>query len=324
MDGFGARSRLIYVTGATGFIGSRVAKRLLERGDRVRVLVRNRARGAALEAQGAELVEGDVSDKAVHVQGLAGATGAIHLAAIYDVGIVNEGALERANVEGTRVFLEAAKEARTPRVVYTSTTAALGPADSHEPEEAYEGPYHSAYHRTKSAAHRLARAAQADGMPLVIVCPSFVYGPGDGGPAGRFIEDLRKRRLPALLSRPSHFSYVYVDDVVSGLIAALETGKVGEVYILSGEATDMNDFAARVASHLGVKPPRLRMPVAVAKPIASVMDAVSRVTGIRFPMTREAVITTSVDRWLHTHERATRDLGYAPRALDEGLQYLRT
>jgi dihydroflavonol-4-reductase len=159
-------------------------------------------------------------------------------------------------------------------------------------------------------------------MPLVIVCPAFVYGPGDGGPAGRFIEDIGKRRVPALLSAPAHFSYVFVDDVVDGLIAALDIGKAGEVYILSGEATDMNDFAARVAKRLGVRAPRLRLPVIIARPVARVMDAISGVTGIRFPLTREAVNTTAVVHWLHTHERATRDLNYKPRSLDKGLEYL--
>ena len=322
MDGTGARGRLIYITGAGGFIGSRVAKKLIRRGDTIRALVRSRARGSALEALGAELVIGDVADRAVHAQGLEGASGAIHLAAIYDIGIVDSAALQRSNVEGTRAFFEAAEAAGTPRIVYTSTTAALGPADSSEPTEAYEGPYHSEYHRTKSEAHRLARAAQKKGLPLVIVCPSFVYGPGDGGPAGRFIEDIGKRRLPALLSAPAHFSYVFVDDVADGLIAALDNGKTGEVYILSGEATDMNDFAGRIAKRLGVSPPRLRLPVVIARPAARVMDVISRVTGIRLPLTREAVNTTSVDRWVHTHERATRDLNYKPRSLDEGLEYL--
>lgn len=322
MDGARASGRLIYITGATGFIGSRVAEKLIRRGDEVRVLVRSRARGAALEALGADLIVGDVADRAVHEQGLAGASGAIHLAAIYDIGIVDSAALQRSNVEGTRAFLQAAEAVGTPRIVYTSTTAALGPANGTEPAEAYEGPYHSEYHRTKSEAHRLARSAQKRGLPVVIVCPAFVYGPGDAGPAGRFVEDIRNRKLPALLSRPAHFSYVFVDDVADAMIAALDTGKVGEVYILSGEPTDMNDFAKRVAKRLGVRAPALRLPVMIAKPVARVMDVISRPTGIRFPLTREAVNTTAVHRWVHTHERATRDLGYEPRSIDKGLEYL--
>jgi dihydroflavonol-4-reductase len=315
---------LIYITGATGFIGSRIARTLLQRGERVRCLVRSRARAAELETLGAELIEGDVTDAAAHVRGLAGATGAIHLAAIYQIGIVDAQAMERTNVEGTRAFLAAVKSAGTPRVLYISTTVALGPsvADA-EPRDAYSPPYHSVYHRTKAEAHRLARAAQSEGLPLIIVCPSFVYGPGDEGPAGHFIDDLLSRKMPALLSAPSWFSYVHVDDVAQGIVAALDRGTVGEVYLLTGEQTNMNDFAGRVASMGGVKAPALRLPVFLVKATAPLLDAVSRGIGVRFPITAEAVKTTAVDRWLHSHARATRDLGYNPRSLNEGLSYLK-
>jgi dihydroflavonol-4-reductase len=315
---------LIYITGATGFIGSRVATRLLERGERVRCLVRSRARAAALEKLGAELIEGDVTDRTVHERGLDGATGAIHLAAIYEVGIVDAAAMQRTNIDGTRAFLTAVKQQATPRVVYISSTAALGPGENTEPRDAYDAPYHSVYHRTKAESHRLARAAQAAGEPVIIVCPAFVYGPGDEGPSGRFIDDLLKRRVPALLSAPSMFSYVHVDDVAAGIVAALDRGSPGEVYVLTGEQTDMNDFAARVAAAGGVKPPALRLPLMVARAVAPLLDFLSKMTGWRFPITAEAVKTTAVDRWLHGHTRATRDLGYRPRSLAEGLVYLKS
>lgn len=317
---------MIYITGATGFIGSSVTRRLLERGERVRCLVRSRGRAAELAKLGAELIEGDLAERTTHERGLNGATGAIHLAAIYDLGVVDARAMWRTNVEGTRAFLDAAKAAATPRIVYTSTTAALGPAagDPSEPRDAYPGPYPSIYHQTKAEAHKLARAAQQSGEPVIIVCPSFVYGPRDEGPAGRFIDDLLKRKLPALLNKPAHFSYVYVDDVAAGMVAALDRGKPGEVYILSGEDTDMNTFAAQVTAVRGLKPPRLRLPVPVVRRGGALLDAIARATGLRFPITREGVTTTSVDRWLHTHERAARDLGYEPRSINEGLRYLKT
>jgi dihydroflavonol-4-reductase len=309
---------VIYLTGATGFIGSRVARRLIERGERIRCLVRNRSRGHTLEELGAELVDGDVADRGVHERAMHGADAAIHLAAIYDIGIVDSNVLQHANVDGTKAFLEAAEAARVRRIIYISSNVALGPVAG-EPTEAYEGPYHSVYHRTKAAAHRLARDAQRRGLPVIIVCPSFVYGPGDEGPAGRFICDLVRRKVPALLSTPSWFSYVHVDDVAAGIVGALDHGRIGEVYLLTGDETNMNDFAARVAGLARVKPPALRFPVFLAKPTGRFLDAVARLTGLRFPITREAVQTTSVDRWLHTHTRATRDLGYNPRDLTAGL-----
>jgi len=295
---------------------------MVERGEQIRCLVRSRERAQALEKLGAELIVGDVTDISTHLKALEGATGAIHLAAIYDVGIVDRAALHRTNVEGTRAFLKAIETARTPRAVYISSTVALGPSsvNSAEPREAYEGPYHSEYHRTKAEAHRLARDAQRRGIPLVIVCPAFVYGPGDAGPAGRFVKELMHRKVPALLTRPSRFSYAYVDDVADGIIAALERGAVGEVYLLTGEEASMNDFAQRVARAAHVKAPPLRLPVSIARGLASVFDPVARATGLRFPITREAVSTTAVDNWLHKRERAVRDLDYAPRTLDDGVQ----
>jgi nucleoside-diphosphate-sugar epimerase len=270
---------------------------------------------------GAELVVGDVADEAAHRAGLRDVTLAYHLAAIYDVGIVDQRALERANVAGTRAFLAAVERSGVPRAVYVSTTVALGPAPpgETEPREAYAGPYPSHYHRTKADAHRLARQAQQRGLPLIIVCPSFVYGPGDQGPGGRFLRDLLRHRVPALLTRPSRFSYVYVDDVVDGLVAAGQRGRVGETYLLTGEPASVNEFAARATALAHTRPPRLRFPTSLARVTGSVLDVIARPTGLRFPISRETVATASGDDWLHTHERATRDLGYHARSLDQGL-----
>ena len=313
---------MIYLTGATGFIGGRLARRLLADGEQIRCLVRSPVKAAALRALGAEVMVGELTDEQAHLDGLRGAKLAYHLAAIYDVGVVDAGALQRTNVEGTRAYLSALSKAGTARAVYVSTTVALGPRrgdEDAEPRDAYPGPYPSEYHRTKAAAHQLARAAQASGLPLIIICPSFVYGPGDEGPGGRFIDDLLRRRVPGLLANPGSFSYVHVDDVVAGLVAAATRGQTGETYLLTGDGMSMNEFAERVARLGGVGMPRLRFPTPLAKGTGIVLDLVARPTGLRFPISREAVATTTQDKWLHTHERATRDLDYQPRSLDQGL-----
>ena len=312
---------MIYITGATGFIGERLARALLVRGEKIRCLVRSPRKAEALKKLGAELMQGDITDEQTHVDGMRGARLAFHLAAIYDIGIVDAAALARTNVLGTRAFLAAVRRSRIPRAVHVSTTAALPPRDGGdaEPRNAYMGPYPSEYHRTKAEAHRLAVAEQERGVPLIIVCPAYVYGPGDRGPGGRFVRDLARGRVPALLARPASFSYVHVDDVVSGLIAAGERGRVGEVYVLGGEAASMNDFAKRVAALAGRRSPVLRMPVALAKLTGTLLDAVARPSGWRFLITREGVATTSKLDWTHTYERAARDFGYQPRMLDHGL-----
>src|SRR5687767_10555388 len=181
--------RLVFLTGATGFIGERLARRLLAGGWRVRCLVRSLERGQTLRALGAELVVGEATDQGTLESGMRGCDLAYHLAAIYDIGVVDRNAMDRTNVDGTRAFIGVLQTTGVPKGVYVSSTAALGPVTSGESDStvAYPGPYPSHYHRTKAEAHRLAKEAQKRGLPLVIVCPSYVYGPGDHGPGGRFI-----------------------------------------------------------------------------------------------------------------------------------------
>ena len=315
-------ARTVLLTGATGFIGSRLARLLHARGDRLRCVVRSVERAWWLrESLDAELVLAELTDVEALASALNGCDLAYHLAAVYDVGPVNERSLELANVEGTRAFLAAAERAGTPRVVYISSTAALAPATNGESRdiEASVGPYPSIYHRTKAEAHRLARAAQQRGLPVIIACPAFVYGPGDNGPGGRFIKDLVKGRVPALLSDPAWFSYVHVDDVAHGLDLLGERGEPGATYVLSGEVENMNGFARRVVQLAGVRGPLLRFPSALVRVTGSVLDAASRVTGRRFLISREGVDTTARTRWLHSHERMSAELGWSPRGLEAGL-----
>jgi dihydroflavonol-4-reductase len=319
VPGGGAR---VFLTGATGFIGGRLAAALHGRGYRLRCLVRSPERARALAGMGAELIEGDVTSAAALARGLEGAGLAFHLAARYEIGIVDARALQQVNVEGTRAFLDAVRNAAAPLAIHVSSTAALGPVPAGEGDEhsAYDGPYPSVYHRTKTEAHRLALAAQRDGLPLTIVCPANVYGPGDEGPGGRFVLDILRHRLPGLSTRPSVFSYVHVDDVVDGLIAAAERGTPGSTYVLSGEAETVNGFARRVADLAGTWVSPLRFPPALVRATGALMDAVSRLAGWGMPISRELAETGgSGDRWVHSHARATADLGYAPRTLAEGL-----
>jgi nucleoside-diphosphate-sugar epimerase len=311
----------VFLTGATGFIGGRLAEALHARGCRLRCLVRDPTRAGALERMGAELVPGEITDQAALAQGLAGADVAYHLAARYDVGLVDAPAMERANVEGTGAFLSAVKQAGTPRVVYVSTTVALGPTGMGKGNESsrWRGQFPTVYHRTKTMAHELALSAQAAGLPVIIVCPAWVYGPGDRGPGGRFLEDVLKGRLPALSRDPAWFSFVHVDDVVSGLVAAGELGRPGATYVLSGEDASINDFALRAAGYAGVRPPRLRIPRGLALVAAGASELVSRLTGHRLPLSREGVLSATRERWLHSHERAAAELDWRPRPLSAGL-----
>jgi nucleoside-diphosphate-sugar epimerase len=313
--------RTVYLTGATGFIGGRVAAILAARGDRIRCLVRDASRARALQALGAELVAGDVTDRAAHERGLRGADAAIHLAAIYDIGVVDAAALEHTNIGGTAAFFDAVQSAHTARAIYVSTTVALGPVAAGIGDEASRNhpPYSSEYERTKTEAHLLAVQAQQAGAPVIIVCPAYVYGPGDGGPGGRFLRDLLRGRVPALLTGPAWFSFVHVDDVADGIVRALDNGRVGESYVLSGEDATINDFAQLAAALAGARGPLLRFPPSLALLTGRLLDGVTLVTGARFPITAENVRTVSGHRWLHSHAKATAELGWEPRPMAAGL-----
>lgn len=315
--------REVFLTGATGFIGGRLTQRLLARGDRLRCLVRNPSAAAHLEERGVKLIEGDISDPVALERGLDGVDLAYHLAALYDIGVVDEAAMERINVDGTQAFVRAVEHQRTPLAVYVSSTAALGPVTPDSPAADgtadWKGPYPTIYHRTKAQAHRIARNAQRRGVPLIIVSPGNVYGPGDRGPNGRFIRDLVRGTVPGLLGDPGWYSYVHVDDVADALVAAGERGTPGEHYILNGEAMDVNAFAERVARLAGRRAPRLRLPTGLALLGAGMLDRLSRTTGKRFVMSRETIRVSAGHRWLHDSPRAAEDLGYRPRSLDDGL-----
>jgi len=314
-------TRRVFMTGATGFIGRRVAARLADRGDRLVCLIRNRGRAGALKAGGADLIEGDVADPAAVSRGVEGADAAIHLAGLYDVGVVDRAAMRRTNVDGTRVFLEALARAGVARAIHISSTAALGPSKdgAGAVDVEWTGPYPSVYHATKAEAHRLARAARMEVPGLMIVCPAFVFGPGDPGPGGRFIADLVHGRVPGLLTRPGWYSWVHVDDIAEGIVLALDRGTPGSIYALTGEQASINDFAIRVSKLAGRRPPPLRMPAGLALGLGSVLDAVSRLTGARFTISRESVMTSAGLRWLHDAESTRRDLSWSARPIDEVL-----
>ncbi|HEX6694751.1 MAG TPA: NAD-dependent epimerase/dehydratase family protein [Longimicrobiales bacterium] len=313
--------RCVFLTGATGFIGGRVAAILAGRGDRLRCLVRDAGRARALETLGAELVVGDVTDRAAHARGLEGADVAVHLAAIYDIGVVDAAALYHTNIDGTAAFLDAVQSARTPRALYVSTTVALGPVPAGIGDEATRNhpPYSSEYERTKTEAHSLALQAQQAGLPLIIICPAYVYGPGDNGPGGRFLRDLMRGRVPALLTGPAWFSFVHVDDVADGIVRALDQGGPGESYVLSGHDATINHFAQLATALAGVRGPLLRFPPPLALLTGRLLDGVARMTGARFAITAENVRTVSGHRWLHSHAKATAELGWQPRSLEAGL-----
>src|ERR1700720_623997 len=226
-------------TGATGFVGSAVARALLARGRRVRVLARPNSDRRNLAGLAVEIAEGAMEDPCSLARAVAGCRYVYHVAADYRIWVPDPAPMFRANVDGTRDLLTAALEAGAERVVYTSSVATLGlvsggSADEKTPSRVEDmiGPYK----RSKFEAEEVARElAVARGLPVVIVNPSTPVGPGDikPTPTGRLILEAARGQMPAFVD--TGLNIVHVDDVAEGHLAAAENGRIGERYILGGE-----------------------------------------------------------------------------------------
>lgn len=313
-----------FVTGGTGFIGGRLVRQLRERGDDVVALVRSPSSASELEALGCELVEGDLrSSEALH-RGLEGADSAFHAAAVYKVGVPRKEheAMHEANVRGTERVLDAAFEAAVQRIVYVSTVNVFGNTHGEVVDETYQRPqngYLSCYDETKYLAHQAAVDRVAKGMPIVIVQPGGVYGPGDHSDLGNLIEQTRRGRLPLLPFPQLGLNLVHVDDVADGILLAHDRGKVGESYVLGGEVATMSDFVGKVAEIAGKKPPGRALPTGVLRAIAPVGPVVGPLLGFG-PNMRELISASDGVTYWAKDDKARRELGYSPRGLETGLR----
>jgi dihydroflavonol-4-reductase len=312
------------LTGATGFIGSRVASQLRVRGDEVVALVRSPARATALVGMGCEIVEGDLSDRIAIDRAVDGADAVVHLAARYEVGIpkVECPKMEDVNVGGVRRVLDSAVAAGTPRIVYGSTVAALGNtggrpvAENHKRTDATPL---TCYDRSKLAAHRLAVARAEAGAPIVIVMPGVVYGPDDHSEVGRELLLAANGRLSMPMFTDAGFSFVYVDDVASGIVAALDRGEIGESYLLGGDNVTFRQALQTAAALGGKRIPRRDIPKFLVKLIAPAGSLVGPLLGFP-PNLRELIrAVDGVTYWVDSGKAQTA-LGFSARPFEEGIR----
>jgi dihydroflavonol-4-reductase len=315
----------VFLTGGTGFIGGHVARKLRERGDEVRVLVRSSAKAEPLVALGCEPVIGDLADTAAIATGLEGCEAVIHGAAIYEVGIPESEhrAMYESNVLGTENVLRAALEAKTPKIVYVSTIGAYGNTHGEVVDETYEHPgkeFTSYYEQTKYEAHRVAqRMIAEEDLPCVIVQPGGVYGPDDHSAIGKTISDFVAGRLPLLPFGDLGMNMVHVDDVADGILLALDKGVPGQAYNLGGQITTMREMIGTVAEVSGRKPPRGAMPTGVLKVLTPVGPLVGKIMG-QGPNLRELISSADGVTFWAKHDKAMAELGYSPRGLETGLR----
>jgi nucleoside-diphosphate-sugar epimerase len=311
-----------FVTGGTGFIGSRVVERLRARGDEVVVLARRPEKAEGLDA---EVVEGDLTDAEAIRRGMEGCQAVFHIAADYRVGMdpSKQEKMRDTNVRGTERVLDAAADAGVDKIVYVSTINAFGNTNGQVVDESYRRDeadgYVSTYDETKYLAHRLAEERAAQGAPVVIVQPGSVYGPGDHALVGQMIDQASKGKMPAKAFPELGLNMVHVDDVADGIILAYEKGEPGESYVLGGEITTQGELIDKAAQIGGKKPPRMTVPPVVLKAMIPVGRFVGPPMGLP-PNFREMISAAHNVTYWAKDDKARRELGYAPRDLDTGLR----
>jgi nucleoside-diphosphate-sugar epimerase len=315
-----------FVTGGTGFIGGRLVKKLRDRGHDVVALVRSRDRGRQLEAMGAELKEGDLSDQEALQREMKGCDTVFHGAAIYKVGIPKSEHEEmyEANVRGTEHVLDAAIGADVPRILYISTINVFGNTGGDVVDESYKrdtdaNGFVSYYDETKWKAHQVALDRVSQGAPIVIVQPGGVYGPGDHSEVATVMDQVRSGKLMALPFPDTGLNLVYVDDVAEGCMLACEKGQIGQSYVLGGEIATMRKLVDKVAEIDGKKAPKRDMPTGLLKAVAPAGPVIGKIMG--FPPNFKELISASdgVTYWAKD-DKARQQLGYSPRDLDTGLR----
>lgn len=309
------------VTGATGFVGGALVRLLRANGHDVAALVRSPARSAALAAAGVALVEGDLDDAAALDRLCGGADGLFHVAGWYKLGDARPEDGWRVNVDGTANVLAAARRSGVPKVVYTSTLAVNSDTHGRVVDESYRfsGSHLSVYDETKARAHDVAVEAAQDGLPVVIVQPGLVYGPGDTSQTGTLVAAVLAGRRPTVPAGGA-VCWGHVDDIAHGHLLAMEKGVPGESYFLAGEPSSLAD-GLRLLAELAGKPGPIVLPASVIRVAGAAVGIVERVVRPPAGYSSEAM-RASLATYLGSPAKAYRELGWTSRPLREGLSEL--
>jgi dihydroflavonol-4-reductase len=311
------------VTGATGFVGSHVARKLVAAGRSVRALARRGSRRDALNGIAVEWVEGDLRDAASLDRALAGVKEVFHVAADYRLWSRRPQEIYDSNVNGTRNLLSAALRARVERFVHTSTVATIAvPRGSALPDETNRASVDEMignYKRSKLLAEQHALRAAHEGIPVIIVNPTTPVGPGDWKPTptGRIILDFLLGRMPAYVD--TGLNFVAVEDVAEGHLLAAQHGRVGERYLLGGRNMTLKELLDALASITGLSAPARRIPHSIALAAALADTAIARLSG-REPRIPVEGVRIARHSMFVNDAKARRELGYAPGPVEAALQ----
>lgn len=321
------------VTGATGFVGSHVARALVARGDSVRVLVRPGADCRALGELPVIAVTGDLRDRRSLDPLVRGAQQVFHVAADYRLWARTPSELFQSNVEGTKHLLDACATANVDRIVYTSTVATIavphrsgrtatessGPLLPDETTQADVRDMIGPYKQSKFLAEQAARAGAAAGLPVVIVNPTTPVGPGDWKPTptGRMVVDFVRGRIPAYIE--TGLNIVPVEDVARGHLLAAERGRIGERYLLGGRNVRLQELWRMLAVISGRHAPSVRMPPIAAMAVAAGSEILARVLGGEPAVPLDAVRIGRHPMYVST-AKAARELAFTPGSAELALE----
>jgi dihydroflavonol-4-reductase len=313
-----------FVTGATGFLGSHVARQLLKQGAELRLLVRPTSRTDNIDGLPLERVIGDLRDVASLKRGMDGCEYVFHVAADYRLWSVNGQELYDSNVDGTRNILQAARESGARRVVYTSSVATMGFGDNgrmtNESTPVTLANMIGDYKRSKFMAEQLVRRAARGGQDVVVVNPTTPIGERDikPTPTGRIVVDFLKRKFPAYVD--TGLNLVDVIDCAEGHLLAMEKGVPGERYILGGENLTLKQILDKLAAITGLPSPSIRMPYAVAYATGVVDTIVTGKMRQREPRVTLDSVRMGRKKMFVTSAKAERELGWNPAPVDAALR----
>jgi dihydroflavonol-4-reductase len=313
-----------FVTGATGFVGSHVARVLSEQGAELRLLIRATSRTENLEGLRAERVIGELCDVEGLRRGMSGCELVFHVAADYRLWARNPREIYRANVEGTRTMLEAARAAGVRRVVHTSSVGTIGfrangrPADEDSPVSLAD--MIGAYKRSKFMAEQVALEAARGDMDVVVVNPTTPVGEQDikPTPTGRVIVDFLKRKFPAYVD--TGLNLVDVRECARGHVAAAEKGQRGERYILGGEDLTLKQILDRLATITGLPSPKVKLPYAAALATGAMDTLFTGVLLRREPRVSLDSVRMGRKKMFASSHKAECELGWKLVCVDDALR----
>jgi nucleoside-diphosphate-sugar epimerase len=305
-----------FITGATGFVGGVLARKLREQGHEVHASVRSPEKTKDLKALGIRVFKGDVTDKESMREAMTGTDGVFHVAGWYKIGTRDKSGGEKVNIQGTRNVLELMEELKIPKGVYTSTLAVNSDTHGKTVDETYHftGKHLSEYDRSKAAAHEVAREFIANGLPLVIVQPGLIYGPGDTSSVRESLINFLRGKLP-MLPLETALCWAHVDDIAEGHILAMEKGRIGESYIIAGEPYTLYDayvLSSRVSgkkSPMAASPKMMQVMATLVKPFDAILPD---------SYTSEGLRVVAGTTYLGDNSKAKRELEYDPRPVSEG------